>query len=253
MSQPASLDKLSATKLDTKSVSYSAVNHKEDTLCELFITRAYSKSSCYGSSFECGISPDITLCGWLSSKHQLTKMSENSQSNLQSSVTACLRCAAECTLSRNLSHIRCIHRQMYQHVFSLTQTNKGQRTHLANSVYRKRTRKNFCTESEWERISVITLCGVSVSGLTNNENLANSTCSWHRKHLKWYYCNKVYANIRQYPKDLRVLAFRIYSILRVQLDLSPLSGMWHWTGNSSRAGTSCHVKIRADDKAATEH
>lgn len=40
---------------DTTTVSYFAVNHEEGPLCELFITRTYSNSARFGSSFECEV------------------------------------------------------------------------------------------------------------------------------------------------------------------------------------------------------
>ena len=103
--------------------SYFAVTHEETPLCELFITNTYSKSSWYGSSFGRKMTTKHIVFG-------------------DSLVTLYSRM---CT-TRNKSHFQSIHiRCIYVSCLKLlTQTNKRQRTHVGNSVYK----------CEGERISV---------------------------------------------------------------------------------------------------
>ena len=76
------------------------------------------------------------------------------------------------------SHIECSYRQMYLrvfYIFLLTQTNKKQRTDLANSMYRKWMRKNYTS----------LFCAVypAVGLLTNNKKPANNTCKRTAKNI----------------------------------------------------------------------
>ena len=129
-----SRDDLVTTKLYATSLkkNYFAVNHEENPLrdCELFITRTYSNSSWYWFSFEREMTIKLpvfrdslfTPCNWMHT-------------------------------TRNWSHMQCQYSpsRRYLHVFLflflscsflLTQTNKTRRTHLGNSLYRKRRPKH---------------------------------------------------------------------------------------------------------------
>ena len=130
-----------------------AVNDEENPLCELFITSMYTLIW-------------IQLWAWNNNK---------TASLLWQPFYAVQLNAHDKELQ---SHIQCSHRQMYLRVFKkkvlLTQTNKKQRTDLANSMYRKWMRKNYI---------IIVLCGVSVGLLTNNKKPANNTCKRTAKNI----------------------------------------------------------------------
>ena len=110
-----------ATTTFTQRELYFMVDHEENPFSQLLITRSYSKSSWYGSSFECEMTtkPSVfgdslfTLCSWMRTTRDVS-FSVRSPSD----VCTCL-------------------------VHLLTQTNKRQRTRLANGVYGKRRRKHF--------------------------------------------------------------------------------------------------------------
>ena len=110
----------SYNKTYATNVSQFAINDEENPLCELFITSTY-------------ILVWIHLWAWNNNK------------------TASLHWQPFHAVPLNArdkelqSHIQCSHRQMYLRVFNFlsTQTNKKQRTDLANSVYRKWRRKNY--------------------------------------------------------------------------------------------------------------
>ena len=69
----------------------------------------------------------------------------------------------------------------------------------------------------------------------NNENI------WNSVHI-----TKFVLILINPPNNLCFFDFHIYSILTVQLYLSPLNGVWNWTADSSWVGKACHLAIPAD-------
>ena len=168
-------------------------------------------------------------------------------------MTAFLRCAAECA-QQGISPIffQCTEHQIIYVSCLFTDTDKQEKKNTLRWQHLQKTKD--------KEFQIIVLCSVSVGLLTNNDSRSGPTthATEQRAPIESIWNNSlvtksvlIFINLQTTGTSLVFVSIHFWQY--IQLNLSPLSGVWNWTDDSNRAGNGFTWQYQQTTRRARLH